>query len=52
MAAAMGQLESAPVRFEAAVDIPGGGVLLALPALLATGLLRYTTDFYQLPNPA
>jgi len=50
VAAAMGQLESAPVRFEAAVDIPGGGVLLALPALLATGLLRYTPDFYQLPK--
>ena len=50
MAAAMGQLESAPVRFEAAVDIPGGGVLLALPALLATGLLRYTPDFYKLPK--
>lgn len=50
VAAAMGQLESAPVRFEAAVDIPGGGVLLALPALLATGLLRYTPDFYQLPQ--
>lgn len=50
MAAAMGQLESAPVRFEAAVDIPGGGVLLALPALLATGLLRYTPGFYKLPK--
>lgn len=50
VAAAMGQLESAPVRFEAAVDIPGGGVLLALPALLATGLLGYTPDFYQLPK--
>lgn len=50
VAAAMGQLESAPVRFEAAADIPGGGVLLALPALLANGLLRYTPDFYQLPK--
>lgn len=28
VAAAMGQLESAPVRFEAAADIPEGGVLL------------------------
>jgi len=49
VAAAMGQLESAPVRFEAAADIPEGGVLLALPALLATGLLRYTPGFYKLP---
>jgi hypothetical protein len=46
----MGELDSAPVRFEAAVDIAEGGVLLALPALLATGLLRYTPNFYQLPK--
>lgn len=50
VAAAMGALESAPVRFEAAADIPEGGVLLALPALLAIGLLRYTPNFYQLPK--
>ena len=50
VAASMGQLGAAPVRFEAAVDIPGGGVLLALPALLAAGLLRYTPNFYNLPN--
>jgi len=36
VAAAMGELESAPIAFEAAADIPEGGVLLALPALLAT----------------
>lgn len=50
VAAAMGQLEAAPVRFETAVDIPEGGLLLALPALLATGLLRHTPRFYQLPK--
>jgi hypothetical protein len=38
------------VRFEAAADIPEGGVLLALPALLATGLLRYTPGLYKLPQ--
>ena len=27
-----------------------GGVLLALPALLATGLLRFTEQFYALPK--
>ena len=32
VAAAMGDLESAPIEFEAAADIPEGGVLLALPA--------------------
>ena len=50
VASSMGQLGSAPVRFEAAVDIPGGGVLLALPALLASGLLRFTPGFYNLPK--
>ena len=33
VAAAMGTLESVPIEFEAAADIPEGGVLLALPAL-------------------
>jgi hypothetical protein len=50
VAAAMGELESAPIRFEAARDVPQGGVLLALPALLAMGLLRYTPAFYTLPR--
>ena len=50
VAAAMGDLDGAPVRFELGVDIPEGGVLLALPALLAAGLLRYTPDFYKLPK--
>jgi len=46
----MGELESAPVEFEATCDVAQGGVLLALPALLAAGLLRYTPQLYQLPN--
>jgi Transposase protein len=50
IAAAMGELDAAPVRFEAAADITEGGVLLALPALLAIGLLRYTPNFYKLPK--
>ncbi len=40
VAAAMGELESAPVAFQAAQDVSQGGVLLAVPALLAMGLLR------------
>ncbi len=40
VAAAMGQLQQAPIRFEAAQDVTGGGVLLALPALLVMGLLE------------
>jgi transposase len=38
--AAFGVLEGAPVRFEACLDVPKGGVLCALPALLANGLLE------------
>lgn len=49
VAAAMGELGSAPVEFQAACDVAQGGVLLALPSLLAVGLLRYTSEFYQLP---
>jgi hypothetical protein len=48
VAAAMGALEAAPIVFEAARDIPQGGVLLALPALLAVGLLRHSEE-YGLP---
>jgi hypothetical protein len=50
VAAAMGELEAAPVIFQAARDIPGGGVLLALPALLAVGLLRHSAELYALPK--
>jgi hypothetical protein len=50
MAAAIGELESAPIEFESASDVAQGGVLLALPALLAAGLLRRTPEFYQLPD--
>jgi hypothetical protein len=50
VAAAMGLLASAPVRFQAACDVPKGGVLLTLPALLAVGLLRHTAALYTLPN--
>lgn len=49
VAAAMGGLASAPIQFEAACDVVQAGVLLALPALLATGLLGYG-NAYQLPK--
>jgi hypothetical protein len=51
VAAAMGAVHAAPTQFEAAQqDVPQGGVLLALPALLATGLLRFTNQIYTLPK--
>jgi hypothetical protein len=50
VAAALGGLGPAPLVFEPARDIPRGGVLLALPALLALGLLRHGLKLYQLPG--
>jgi hypothetical protein len=50
VAAAMGGLGPAAIEFQATCDVAQGGVLLALPALLAAGLLRHTPELYQLPN--
>ena len=50
MAAAVGLMESAPPQFAAAQDIPRGGLLLAVPALLAMGLLRHSLEMYALPR--
>jgi hypothetical protein len=47
--ASCGLLASAALDFVAADDVPQGGVLLALPALLTEGLLSHTHEFYQLP---
>ena len=46
--ASCGLLTSAELEFVAADDVPNGGVLCALPALLAEGLLRHTRSFYRL----
>lgn len=50
VAAALGLLTSTPIEFQVASDVPGGGVMLALPALLAQGLLRYSPQMYHLPD--
>ena len=50
VAAAMGQLGPTTIEFAASQDNPQGGVLLALPALLAMGLLRRSAEFYALPK--
>jgi hypothetical protein len=49
LAASLGQLDEAAPRFAPALDIPKGGVLLALPALLVSGLLRHTGKYFRLP---
>ena len=50
VAAAIGALESAPIQFEATSDVASGGVLMAVPALLAQGLLRHRPASYRLPK--
>ncbi len=46
---ACGLMTSAELEFVPADDVANGGVLFALPALLAEGLLRHTRDHYALP---
>jgi hypothetical protein len=48
--AAFGGLVQAPTRFEAGRDVRGGGVLWALPALLANGLLHRQAECFELPK--
>lgn len=48
--ASIGKLESAPSKFQEAMDVPCGGVLWALPALLANGLLRHAKEHFNLPK--
>jgi hypothetical protein len=50
LAASLGQLNEAEPRFAAALDIAKGGVLLALPALLVSGLLRHAGEYFRLPK--
>ena len=50
IAASVGELEAVSPAFQPALDVPNGGVLFALPALLATGLLKYTERYFQLPK--
>lgn len=48
--AAVGLLSQTSTEFEASVDVPNGGVLWALPALLESGLLRHTQKYFSLPD--
>lgn len=48
--ASIGKLGSAESKFQEAKDVPCGGVLCALPALIANGLLRHTKKYFELPK--
>ena len=48
--ASFGKIDSAPTEFRRPCeDVSYGGVLMALPALLASGLLRHASRFFSLP---
>ncbi len=47
--ASLGQGGPVASRFEPCADVPKAGVLLALPALLASGLWQHTEKHFQLP---
>lgn len=48
--ASVGKAGPVTPHFEAAADVPAAGVLCALPALLACGLLRHAEPHLQLPQ--
>jgi len=50
VAASVGELEAVAPDFQPALDVPNGGVLFALPALLAVGLLASTERYFALPK--
>ncbi len=51
LAASVGQIPcGTAVEFEPSLDVPNGGVLFALPALLSVGLLRHATKYFMLPR--
>lgn len=49
LASAVGLLDQAEICFECADDVPNGGVLFGLPALLSLGLLRHAASHFILP---
>ena len=50
LAASVGELDTVAPDFSPALDVPNGGVLCALPALLAVGLLADVERHLQLPK--
>jgi hypothetical protein len=50
VAAAVGLLNGAAIEFEPVADVPDGGVLFALPALLLYGLLDKSREIFSMPE--
>lgn len=50
IAASVGQLTEIKPSFISSLDVPNAGVLLALPALLVSGLLSHAEKYFQLPS--
>ena len=48
VAASVGMLNGAAIEFERVQDVPDGGVLLALPALLVLGLLSKSRENFSM----
>lgn len=48
--ASIGLLNEVEIKFQPSFDVPNAGVLLALPALLVTGLLRHAEKYFRLPR--
>jgi hypothetical protein len=50
VAASVGEFDAVAPTFTPALDVPNGGLLCALPALLAVGLLAGVERYLQLPK--
>lgn len=50
VAASLGQFGPVQPMFQAHLDVPGAGVMLALPALLACGLVKDIDEHFSLPK--
>lgn len=50
VAASVGLASATEIDFQLSIDVPNAGVLLALPALLAVGLLRHIDKYFSLPR--
>ena len=48
--ASVGSFSEKQPEFISALDLANGGVLFAVPALLALGLLRHTREYFKLPK--